>query len=97
MYFQAVRIEHLRLQPAAALRYGQLAIENLADGAAKRQAVYDSEQLVGKLYFHIGVVHAVQKQDHKTAAQWYDKAMPLLAAPRPASNCSRRSTTAKNS
>ncbi len=85
VYFQAVRIEHLRLQPAAALRYGQLAIENLADGAANRQAVYDSEQLVGQLYFHIGVVHAVQKQDHKTAAQWYDKALPLLAAPRPAS------------
>jgi tetratricopeptide (TPR) repeat protein len=84
-YYQAVRIEHLRLQPAAALRYGQLAIENLADGAAKRQAVFDSEQLVGELYFHIGVVHAVQKQDHKTAAQWYDKAMPLLTSPRPAS------------
>ncbi len=84
-YFQAVRIEHLRLQPAAALRYGQLAIENLANGAAKRQAVYDSEQLVGELYFHIGVVYAVQKQDHKTAAQWYDKALPLLAAPRPTS------------
>jgi tetratricopeptide (TPR) repeat protein len=84
-YFQAVRIEHLRLQPASALRYGQLAIENLADGAAQRQAVYDSEQLVGRLYFHIGVVHAVQKQDHRTAAQWYDKAMPLLTAPRPAS------------
>jgi tetratricopeptide (TPR) repeat protein len=84
-YFQAVRIEHLRMQPASALRYGQLAIENLADGAAKRQAVFDSEQLVGELYFHIGVVHAVEKQDHKTAAQWYDKAMPLLTAPRPAS------------
>jgi tetratricopeptide (TPR) repeat protein len=84
-YYQAVRIEHLRLQPASALRYGQLAIENLAEGAAKRQAVYDSEQLVGKLYFHIGVVHAVQKQDHRAAAQWYDKAMPLLTAPRPAS------------
>lgn len=85
VYYQAVRIEHLRLQPASALRYGQLAIENLAEGAAKRQAVYDSEQLVGKLYFHIGVVHAVQKQDHRAAAQWYDKAMPLLTAPRPAS------------
>ncbi len=77
-YFQAVRIEHLRQQPASALRYGQLAIENLADGASKRQSTYESEQLVGKLYFHIGVVHAVEKKDHKTAAQWYDKAVPLL-------------------
>jgi tetratricopeptide (TPR) repeat protein len=84
-YFQAVRIEHLRLQPASALRYGQLAIENLAEGATKRQSTYESEQLVGKLYFHIGVVHAVEKQDHKTAAQWYDKALPLLTSPRPAS------------
>jgi tetratricopeptide (TPR) repeat protein len=84
-YFQAVRIEHLRLQPESALRYGQLAIENLADGATKRQSTYESEQLVGKLYFHIGVVHAVEKQDHKTAAQWYDKALPLLTSPRPAS------------
>lgn len=84
-YYEAVRVEHLRQQPASALRYGQLAIKNLADGASKRQAVYESEQLVGKLYFHIGVVYAVQKQDHKTAAQWYDKATPLLTAPRPAS------------
>ena len=84
-YFQAVRVEHLRMQPASALRYGQLAIENLAQGALKRQSVYESEQLVGQLYFHIGVVHAVEKQDHKTAAQWYDKALPLLTTPRPTS------------
>jgi tetratricopeptide (TPR) repeat protein len=84
-YFQAVRVEHLRLQPAAALRYGQLAIENLAAGASQRQSTYESEQLVGKLYFHIGVVHAVEKQDHKAAAQWYDKALPLLTSPRPSS------------
>jgi tetratricopeptide (TPR) repeat protein len=82
-YFYAVQIEHLRLQSAAALRYGQLAIENLAEGAETRQAVYDSEQLVGELYFQIGAVHAVHKQDHKTATGWYDKAVPLLTAPRP--------------
>jgi len=85
-YFQAVGIEHLRLQPESALRYGQLAIENLAEGAANRQSTYESEQLVGKLYFHIGVVHAVEKKDHKTAAEWYDKALPLLTTPRPTSD-----------
>jgi tetratricopeptide (TPR) repeat protein len=82
-YFQAVRTEHLRLQSASALRYGQLAIENLADGAEIRQAVPASEQLVGELYFQIGAIHAVHKQDHKTAVEWYDKAAPLLTAPQP--------------
>jgi hypothetical protein len=85
-YYHAVRIEHMRQQSASALRFGQLAIENLADGASTRQAVYDSEQLVGELYFQIGAVHAIHKQDHKSAAQWYDKALPLLTAPRPASD-----------
>jgi tetratricopeptide (TPR) repeat protein len=84
-YFQAVRIEHLRMQSAGALRYGQLAIDNLAAGAESRQAVFDSEQLVGELYFQIGAVHAVHKQDHKTAVEWYDKAAPLLTSPRPVS------------
>ena len=85
-YYHAVRIEHMRQQSASALRYGQLAIENLAEGASTRQAVYDSEQLVGELYFQIGAVHAIHKGDHKSAAQWYDKALPLLTAPRPASD-----------
>lgn len=84
-YSHALRVEHSRLQSAAALRYGQLAIENLADGAKTRQAVYESEQLIGELYFQIGAVHAVHKQDHKTATAWYDKAVPLLTSPKPVS------------
>ena len=50
------------------------------------QAVHDSELLVGQLYFEIGAVYAVLKQDHKSAAQWYDKAVPLLTAPQPVSD-----------
>jgi len=45
--------------------------------------VHESEQLVGALYFQIGAVHAVHKQDHKAAIEWYNKAVPLLTAPRP--------------
>jgi hypothetical protein len=85
-YYQAVRIELVRNETATALRYGQSAIENLADGAETRQAVHDSELLVGQLYFQIGAVYAVLKQDHKSAAQWYDKAVPLLTAPQPVSD-----------
>jgi tetratricopeptide (TPR) repeat protein len=85
-YYHAVRIELVRNETATALRYGQSAIENLADGAETRQAVHDSELLVGQLYFQIGAVYAVLKQDHKSAAQWYDKAVPLLTAPQPVSD-----------
>jgi hypothetical protein len=85
VYYNALRVEHLRRETNAALAYGQRAIENLAAGAASRQAVHSSEQLVGQLYFQIGAVHAVHKQDHAEAAQWYDKATPLLTSPRPVS------------
>jgi tetratricopeptide (TPR) repeat protein len=84
-YHNAMRVEHSRRQTIAAISYGQKAIEHLAAGAVSRQAVHSSEQLVGQLYFHMGAVHAVHQQDHTKAAQWYDKATPLLNGPRPVS------------
>ena len=84
-YFHATQIEHTRMKTAAALRYGQLAIENLAEGAKLRQATPECEQLVGRLYFYIGAVHAIHNLDHEKAVLWYDRAAPLLTAPRPVS------------
>jgi hypothetical protein len=75
----------MRREATSALRYGQLAVENLAEGAQTRQAVHSSEQLVAQLYFHMGAVHAVLKQDHLKAMPWYEKAVPLLTGPRPVS------------
>lgn len=79
-YFHAIRVEHTRRQTNTALRYGERAIDNLAEGAKSREAVPDSEHLVGRLYFHIGAIHAVHEKDHEGAVTWYDKAMPLLTA-----------------
>ncbi len=84
-YTNALRVEHLRRETSEAMHYGQSAIENLAEGAASRQAVHSSEQLVGQVYFQMGAAHAILEQDHAKAAQWYDKAAPLLSAPRPVS------------
>jgi hypothetical protein len=47
--------------------------------------VHASEQLIGQLYFQLGAVQAVHQLDHVKAAQWYDKAEPLLNSPRPQS------------
>jgi len=84
-YLHALRVDHLRRETASALRYGSQAVECLASGAATRQAVHPSEQLVGLLYFQIGAVHAVHELDHARAIQWYEKAEPLLTAPQPVS------------
>jgi len=84
-YLHALRVDHTRRQTEPALKYGQLAIDNMAVGASSRQAVHGSEQLVGQLYFQMGAVYAVHKLDHSKAAQWYEKAAPLLTGKRPAS------------
>lgn len=78
-YYHAVRIEHTRQQPDAALAYGQTAIRYLADGAKLRDLQPEAEELVGLLYFHLGAVHAVYKQDHAKAVTWYEKAVPFLS------------------
>ena len=83
--FNALRVEHVRRETENAMEYGNKAVELLAAGAASRQAVHSSEQLIGLLYFQIGAVQAVHQLDHVKAAQWYDKAEPLLAGPRPKS------------
>ncbi len=84
-YLNALRVEHMRRETHTALQYGDEAVEYLAQGAATRQAVPSSEQLIGQLYFQMGAVHAVHQLDHVKAAQWYDKAEPLLNVPRPKS------------
>ncbi len=84
-YLNALKVEHVRRETQTALKYGDCAVEFLAEGAATRQAVHSSEQLIGQLYFQIGAVHAVHQLDHVKAAQWYDKAEALLMAKRPAS------------
>jgi hypothetical protein len=84
-YLYAAQIEHMRAKTASALRYGQLAIENLAEGAKSRQATPECEQLVGQLYYCIGAIHAIHNVDHQKAVLWYDRAAPLLTSPKPVS------------
>jgi tetratricopeptide (TPR) repeat protein len=84
-YLNALKVEHVRRETQTALKYGDSAVEYLAAGAASRQAVHSSEQLIGQLYFQMGAVHAVHLLDHVKAAQWYDKAEPMLLGKRPAS------------
>ena len=84
-HFHALRIQHHRGQPESALAFGETAVADLAEGAQSRQALPDAEHLVGRLYFHIGAVHAVHYRDHAEAVVWYDKAAGMLSRAVPVS------------
>lgn len=84
-YQHALEIEHHRRRPKQALEYSEKAIELMADQAEARRASPATERLVGKLYFHIGAVHAVHQSEHAEAIKWYDRAYPLLASDVPKS------------
>lgn len=82
-YLNAIRVEHARGLPEDALRYGQTAIAHFRDGARLREASPFGEHIVGRLYFHLGAVHAIHFQDHERAVIWYEKAAPLLVRATP--------------
>ncbi|MEM6798504.1 MAG: hypothetical protein AAF589_03230 [Planctomycetota bacterium] len=84
-YFHALRIEHARKAPEQGIEYGKRAIENLQSSAVVGEPRPDAEELVGRLFFHIGAAYAVHKQDHAEAVTWYDKAYPLVTAETPTS------------
>lgn len=77
-YFHALRIEHTRKQADKGLSYGEKAVDNLAAGSEVGEPRPEAAALVGRLYFHMGAAHAVHKQNHTEAVEWYEKAYPLL-------------------
>ena len=79
----------LAIDPARRLSESSLpdslqALNNLEQGAKYRQPTSEDVYLLGRLYFQIGVVHAVAKHDHKMAVTWFDRARPLLQHELPA-------------
>jgi tetratricopeptide (TPR) repeat protein len=82
-YYYATEIAHRRSQPDEALKYGQLAEATLVPASDARLDLPDTQYVLGRLYFQIGAVHAVHRQDHKTACQWYDRATESLLKPAP--------------
>ena len=40
--------------------------------------------ILGRLYYRLGAVYAIGRQDHQGAVNWYDKGVMLLENPAPA-------------
>ncbi len=82
-YFHAAEIQHRRGESELSVKYGEQAQGLLTPLAATRSAYPDTDYLMGRLYFQVGAVHAVHRNDHKTACKWYDKASKPLLKPAP--------------
>ena len=63
----------------------KLTLEQLAAGAKHRQQTDEDVFLFGRLYAHVGMVQATHEKNHAAAVAWFDKALPLLDRPLPAS------------
>jgi len=75
--YDAVQIFQLRQQFSSALRYGEAAAEYMAIGLQGRNNDTDW-YLLGRLYFRLGVIHAVGNENHRAAIEWYDRAKPIF-------------------
>lgn len=82
-YYDALQVYHMRREYEQALTYGGQAVNYLEDAVAARQPIPGQSYLMGRLYFRIGSLHAVQKKDHAQAIPWFDRAVPLMEEPIP--------------
>jgi tetratricopeptide (TPR) repeat protein len=78
--YDALQVYQFRRDHETALKYGELAIQHL-EGLDEEHRSPATAYLLGRLYFRVGAIHSVAKQDHRTAVTWFDKAVPLLSQP----------------
>lgn len=77
----AAHAYHQRGQHRAALQYGKLAAAFLERSSTGRQLVPGDAYQLGRLYFLVGSIHAVDRGEHDEAVRWFDKALPLVRQP----------------
>jgi tetratricopeptide (TPR) repeat protein len=77
----AVRVAHGRGKHLEALRYAEMAMALLEPSGKQRELLPHEEFAFGRFCFLAGAVHAVKKEDHDSAADWYAKALPRLTNP----------------
>lgn len=76
--YDVVQICQMRGDHEAAILYGKRAVGYLEPAAASEQASLSETYLLGRLYFRLGAIHAVGKNDHAGAILWFEKAVPVF-------------------
>lgn len=75
--YDSVQVHQLRGEQDAAIEIARRASEFLETGSAGSQNPADW-LLLGRLYFRLGTIYAVNKSNHQEAVRWFDKSIPLF-------------------
>lgn len=79
--YDALQALHARGDIDNALKFGTEAVELIQQGRVGRDETPIDAYRFGRLYFRIGSLYAVKRNDHATAVEWFDRAAPLLERP----------------
>ncbi len=82
--YDALQADHARGFQGHALQNSAMVVKYFESAAQHRHQTPHEAYLLGRLYFRVGAIHAIEKKDHRTACTWFDKAAPLLERPLPA-------------
>jgi tetratricopeptide (TPR) repeat protein len=74
----AVQIEHARGEFDVATKYANNALALLRDNLEHREATPERDFVMGRMYFAMGALYAVGKEDHAEAVHYYLQAIHLL-------------------
>lgn len=81
--YDALQALHARGQIDDALQFGRAAVEMVQAGREGRDESPVDGYRYGRLYFRVGSLYAVNRNDHAGAIEWFDRAAPLLELPLP--------------
>jgi tetratricopeptide (TPR) repeat protein len=81
--YDALQADQARGYHDHALSNSSLVVKYLEAASKQRQETPQGAYLLGRLYFRVGAIHAVELNDHRTAVAWFQKALPLLERPQP--------------
>jgi tetratricopeptide (TPR) repeat protein len=81
--YDALQADQARGYHDHALSNSSLVVKHLESALKQRQETPHGAYLLGRLYFRIGAIHAVELADHRSAVTWFRKALPLLERPLP--------------
>jgi tetratricopeptide (TPR) repeat protein len=88
LQFDAARIMLARQDAAKSRDLAHHAAALCDDLLKDRELSPSDEDWVGRLYFYLGSLYALQERNHREAVRWYERGLPLLTktAPREASS-----------
>jgi len=77
-YYDAMQVSKSRNESHFGLQYGEAAAEYLNQGQGAGGQLAGRDYLLGRLYYSLGAIHAIDRMNHQKAVVWFDKAAPLL-------------------